>query len=321
MPNANCAARAENAQQQNEKTTGARLVDYSPQDRVWDVHRAQAQTVEALYRSTEFDGLAGRVRGCSGFLGFAWENNNETGESHLRLREARFCRVRYCPVCQWRRSLMHKARFLESLPSVLEQHPKARFLFLTLTVRNCQISELRQQLGEMNKSWHRLVKRQEFKTIIGWIRSTEVTRGVDGSAHPHFHILLMVRPGYFKGGNYIKQERWTELWAECAKLDYVPVVDIRAIKGNVERATAETLKYSAKPSDLVADAEWLVELTRQTHKLRFMATGGILKNAISEQEKSEEELLLLEQNNDDDDAEKSKLYFDWHRVSRHYEKR
>ena len=177
MPNANCAARAENAQQQNEKTTGARLVDYSPQDRVWDVHRAQAQTVEALYRSTEFDGLAGRVRGCSGFLGFAWENNNETGESHLRLREARFCRVRYCPVCQWRRSLMHKARFLESLPSVLEQHPKARFLFLTLTVRNCQISELRQQLGEMNKSWHRLVKRQEFKTIIGWIRSTEVTRG------------------------------------------------------------------------------------------------------------------------------------------------
>ena len=101
----------------------------------------------------------------------------------------------------------------------------------------------------------------------------------------------------------------------------MPVVDIRAIKGDVERATAETLKYSAKPSDLISDAEWLVELTRQTHKLRFMATGGILKNAISEQEKSEEELLLLEQNNGDDDAEKSKLYFDWHRVSRHYEKR
>ncbi|WP_170869787.1 protein rep, partial [Shigella sonnei] len=26
--------------------------------------------------------------------------------TRLRLREAHFCRVRHCPVCQWRRSLM-----------------------------------------------------------------------------------------------------------------------------------------------------------------------------------------------------------------------
>ncbi|WP_176687188.1 protein rep, partial [Escherichia coli] len=35
-----------------------------------------------------------------------------------------------------------------------------------------------------------------------------------------------------------------------------------------------TLKYSTKPADMVADPEWFLELTRQTHKRRFVATGG-----------------------------------------------
>ncbi|MDI4746156.1 protein rep, partial [Salmonella enterica subsp. enterica serovar Kentucky] len=36
--------------------------------------------------------------------------------------------------------------------------------------------------------------RKEFKPVQGWIRTTEVTRGRDGSAHPHFHTLMMVPP-------------------------------------------------------------------------------------------------------------------------------
>ena len=42
-------------------------------------------------------------------------------------------------------------------------------------------------------------------------------------------------------------------------------------------AVAETLKYSTKPADMVADPEWFLELTRQTHKRRFVATGGALR--------------------------------------------
>ncbi|MDI5568585.1 protein rep, partial [Salmonella enterica subsp. enterica serovar Kentucky] len=43
----------------------------------------------------------------------------------------------------------------------------------------------------------------------------------------------------------------------------------------VRGAVAETLKYSTKPADMVADPEWFLELTRQTHKRRFVATGGM----------------------------------------------
>ena len=73
----------------------------------------------------------------------------------------------------------------------------------------------------MNKSWHRLVKRKEFMAgVEGWIRTTEITRPKDPKdknkknkricpvtgnthAHPHFHVLLMVKSSYFTR-HYVK---------------------------------------------------------------------------------------------------------------------
>ncbi|TEW39203.1 replication protein, partial [Escherichia coli] len=127
-----------------------------------------------------------------------------------------------------------------------------------------------------------------FRPVQGWIRTTEVTRGCDGSAHPHFHTLMMVPPGMLNGKSYVRHERWVELWRECLRVDYDPNVDVRAVKPRkpkggeslacataelVRGAVAETLKYSTKPADMVADPEWFLELIRQTHKRRFVATG------------------------------------------------
>jgi len=300
------------------------LTDYSPKDAPWDVHRAQAQQVEGLYLGTVFDSLAGRIRGCSGYLGFAWEVDRETGEMRLKLRAAEFCRVRHCPVCQWRRSMMWQARFLKALPSIEAEYPTARWLFLTLTVRNCPITELRSTIQSMNKAWHRLVKRSEFRAVQGWIRTTEVTKGQDGLAHPHFHVLMMVRPSYFSY-HYVKHERWVELWQECARLDYRPSVRIESVKSKLKTgsnefplraAIAETFKYAVKPEDML-DRDWLLELTRQVHKLRFIASGGVLKDILRETEESNEDLMLL----DDGEASDPELFFDWRREIKRYTKR
>jgi len=299
------------------------LVDYSPQDKPWDVHRGQTQAVEGVYRGTAYDGLAGRLHDCSGFLGFAWVAD-DAGELRLRLRTARFCRVRHCPVCQWRRSLMWQARFLQVLPSIEAAYPKSHWLFLTLTLRNCEISNLRQTLRHMNEAWGRLVKRPEFAgNVQGWIRTTEVTRGQDDSAHPHFHSLLMARPSYFSK-HYVTQSRWAELWQECMRVNYRPIVDIRTVKARrgapgekpLRRALAETLKYAVKPSDM--HGEWLLELTRQVHKLRFLASGGVLRNMLREFEESEQDLLLTGEDGDGGDPA---LFFDWRREIRRYVER
>lgn len=159
------------------------LTDYSPKDAPWDVHRGQSDDVGGIYASAaDFERYAARMADCGGVLRFGWVTTPETGETALRLREAHFCRVRHCPVCQWRRSLMWQARFYQSLPKIVQEHPKARWLFLTVTVRNCAIGDLADTLTAMNAGWGRLVKRQEFVPVLGWVRTTEVTRGKDGGA-------------------------------------------------------------------------------------------------------------------------------------------
>ena len=54
-------------------------------------------------------------------------------------------------------------------------------------------------------------------------------------------------------------------------------------RAKLHDAIVETFKYSVKPSDLLAyddSGAWLHEITRQTHKMRFIATGGVLKGIL-----------------------------------------
>ncbi|OOJ78322.1 replication protein, partial [Escherichia coli] len=60
----------------------------------------------------------------------------------------------------------------------------------------------------------------------------------------------------------------------------------------VRGAVAETLKYSTKPADMVADPEWFLELTRQTHKRRFVATGGALKDVLKLDQETDADMVI-----------------------------
>lgn len=305
------------------------LTDYSPHDKPWDVHRGQVDDVGGIYaKALDFERLAERMNACSGFLGFIWVNDLDTGASHLKLSKAQFCRVRYCPVCQWRRSLMWQARFYQALPQLVISYPKARWLFLTLTVRNCDIADLSETLKSMNVAWKRFIDRQELSSISGWLRTTEVTRGKDRSAHPHFHVLLMVSPSWFSHG-YIKKSRWVELWKDSLRVNYSPSVDIRTVKPKDEAhssldllrgAVAETLKYSVKPTDMTSDPAWFLELTRQTHKKRFMASGGVLKDILKEDQETDSDLILAGSSTVDG-SEFELVTFDWQVQARKYKRR
>lgn len=190
---------------------------------------------------------------------------------------------------------MWVARFLEALPKIQADFPQARYIFLTLTVQNCPVGELRARVEEMTAAWQRLSQRKAFP-MIGYARATEVTRNQqDGSAHPHFHILGMVEPKYFQGAYYLSQARWSELWKKCLRVDYTPVVHVRAVKPNPKRSTgdpdsaiaaaiAETFKYSVKPGDLVKDQEWLLAITEQLHKTRAVSLGGFFRTYLSDSE-------------------------------------
>ena len=305
------------------------LAEVSAKDKIWDVHRAQADDVKGVYETaSEFERYAARISHCSGILRFGRVVDTETGELLFQLRQAQFCRVRHCPVCQWRRALMWQARFYEALPAIQAEFPRARWLLLTLTVRNCDVAELSPTLTAMNAAWQRLIKRKEFSAVQGWVRTTEVTRGADGSAHPHFHALLMVQPSFF-AKDYVKHSRWVELWQQCARLGYAPNVDVRAVKAKrgqdeaaaLSGAVAETLKYAVKPADMVSDTEWFLEMTRQLHRKRFVATGGALKDVFRLGEETEQDLLVEAQENASEAQEEPLLAFGWESEERRYKRK
>lgn len=217
---------------------------------------------------------------------------------------------------------MWRAKFFKATSKLLEDLPKSRFVFLTLTVPNCPLKELRATVQTMNKAWGRLVKRKAFPAD-GWVKSLEVTRGTDGLAHPHFHIVLMVKPSYFKNKTYVTQEQWTELWKSCLKANYTPIVNVKAVKyngvNNLEKglyiALCETLKYSVKEADLVADTEWLAELTVQLHKTRSVGVGGLFKNYLSEEEPEDYIHSIL----DDEPLESDHIFwFGWREMVQRY---
>ena len=288
------------------------LEDILPTERVWNKHKRNSDRVANFYRdSEEYNQYANRIDLCSQFLDFKLIAHED--QHQLKLNAARFCRVRYCPICQWRRSLKWKAKAFKILPAIVEEYSNYRWLFLTLTVQNCEIKELRLILQQLNKAWQRISQRKMFPGV-GWLRSTEITKSENGLAHPHFHCLLMVKPSYF-GKYYIKQVEWVNLWKSCLRVDYEPVVDIKAIKRDCQptRLIPEILKYCVKESDLICDRQWFFELTNQMHNIRTVATGGIIKECLR---KLEQDRILetTEVNN----TQIKHLYFDWRSETEKY---
>lgn len=299
------------------------LSDVSPQDKPWDKHRANATAVQALYQGSDFQRYADRIEKCSQWLLFAFEAQ-DSGELKGRLREVNFCRVRHCPVCQWRRALMWRARFFQAVPRIMQTYPTGRWVFITLTVRNCPVNELRATLGEMNKAWERMTKRKLFPAL-GFVKSVEVTRSEVGEAHPHFHCLMLVPSSYFSGKGYITQTEWRDLWQQALRADYLPVVNVKAVKprfskvNTISHALLETLKYGVKEDDLMHDAAWLQGITKELHKTRAISVGGVLRQYINEEEP--EDLIHAEGEEESEEESSWTLVFEWLQVVKRYAKR
>jgi plasmid rolling circle replication initiator protein Rep len=261
---------------------------------------------------------------CANRLEFGWRNNLETGETSLKLKTARFCRVRHCPICQWRRSLMWIARFYQAFPKIYADHPDWRYIMVSFTVRNCPVSDLKETIKEMNTAWHRLINRKAWPGL-GFVRSLEITRGSwvlkstgqiikprdvkqipielrelkdKNTAHPHYHCLIAVPPGYFAGKNYLSTEKWAEIWKEALKIDYTPICDARVVKprdlsklrGKTTWESPEREKYELSLDETrlgVFDVQHNVELTPDGEEFQlskfeyiFSAIKEVIKYAV-----------------------------------------
>lgn len=268
------------------------LEDLSSKDHPWDKHRRNADIISRYYKDGGYDRYSERVYFCARTLSFKLVSTDKRGTKKLKLFQAQFCRVRHCPVCQWRRSLRWRAKAYEALPKVINDFPDHRWLFVTFTIRNCELTDLRDTLDHLNKSFVRLTQLKSFPGL-GWIKSVEVTRGKDGqTAHPHLHCMILLKPSYFKT-DYLSKSDWIRLWRQSLRTDYSPIIDVKAVKPDKSPVglIAEVLKYQCKESDLIADRNWFLEYTRQVHKTRAISVGGVLRSYFSELEREPEDLI------------------------------
>ncbi|NET46710.1 protein rep [Okeania sp. SIO2B3] len=212
-----------------------------------------------------------RIRNCASRLTFA-----ETSKG-LRLRSANFCRVRFCPMCSFRRSKMYQAKSLSIWPHISK---KFRYIFLTLTVRNPLLTQLRSYFKYVLTPGFKRFKDNltyNLKSLRGYLRCFEVTmsKSDESFCHPHFHLLIAVDDAYFDRDNYLDYSGWQSIWRDALRLDYNPQVWVEAVLPDDSRSLLELTKYEFKPSDYVSNYKWVGEAAVQVSGLRSFSHSGI----------------------------------------------
>lgn len=276
------------------KETGESLEDVSAtgRKRPWKEHKMSSMQLAELFCFTEkkYGRLlsASRLQSlkeCGDALCFL-----QDAEGKRRLKSANFCRIRVCPMCNWRRSLKLFSQVSAVTDAILAEK-KVRFIFVTLTIQNVRGEDLRDTIDQLNKAFTYITAKsrtfapaQKLKeNLLGYMKAEEITYNAErDDFHPHIHAILEVRPSYFRDG-YIKQKDWTALWRAALGVDYDPLVDVRNIKGGTAKAVAEVAKYPVKMDSIlkIADrdraAKALTQLYSAIFKRRLVTFGGDFK--------------------------------------------
>lgn len=282
------------------------LSKISPSDSRFDDHKANAQEMAELYATDTGDGYLGFMSGTRPVLFSTYASKMSTcgywlrfvkGDEGIKLIDARFCKTPNCPMCQWRRSLKWRAKFLQILPEVQAQFPSHKWLFLTLTIKNCEIDDLKQTIKRLNTAFNRLTKLSKFP-MVGYVKAVEVTRTWDcydaftgdflgrhgtkwlyqhqkdhntairleptTEVHPHLHIVGLVPSTYFKGTHYLSHSKWREMWRKSLRIDYDPMVNIKVVKGKKKEPIIPSAEEFSK--DNKSDTNGMISAICETLK-------------------------------------------------------
>jgi plasmid rolling circle replication initiator protein Rep len=200
-----------------------------------------------------------RMRGCATYLRFAVETLDK--KSKKRLTQANFCRDRFCPHCQKRRSMMLFSQFKRLLETWVEGFngvkAKPAFLLLTLTIPNCKAEDLGATIDQMLQGFNRLFKLKDLDFVKGYFRTLETTYNqTRDDYHPHIHVVMGIHESYFSH-NYLSKEKWLQLWKQSMRRDDIKVVNILKVRDKkdlkrVEKTLEEGQKEGLDPCDMMA---------------------------------------------------------------------
>jgi plasmid rolling circle replication initiator protein Rep len=200
----------------------------SGRQRPWKKHKeSNLHLYNVLRHIKEYD-KAHIIADCAENLVFA-----ECPGGHGRwLKKAYFCKDRLCFICIWRKSLFTYHQFIQVAHKAQEIIPGIKFIFITLTVENCQLADLGNTISHLSKSFTKLLRQpRPKKAYLGAFRSVEATYNpLTNTFHPHIHAVVAVPKSYFSGSYFISQADLTKMWQKAAGLTYKPICWIEKVK-------------------------------------------------------------------------------------------
>lgn len=250
-------------------------------ERPWREKKVMNMQLSEVYKYIDLN-KSERLEKCASFLQF-----RKYSDGSLKLNSMNSCRVRLCPVCQWRRSLKNYYNNKRIADYLMSRDNHGEWLALTLTVKSVTADDLCTALDELVYAFKKLVLNVDFKRISrGYYRGIEVTHdsnekitqadynrrkkwldslclkvGDDNPTydlyHPHMHVLVYVNKSYFTSRDYLNHDKWVEIWRQALAVDYLPQVDIKKVKNlsqdlcgdGISGAIAEVSKYATKSTD------------------------------------------------------------------------
>lgn len=294
----------------------------------WRAKKMKTVLLADLYSKAGYLDYAERARTCATWLQFG-----EFPDGTQKLQAVNFCQLRLCPMCTSRRARKAAWKLSQVLNKVEAEHG-AKFLFLTLTMKNVPGWKLGTALGQLTQGWISFMdQRQIQRSVKGWFRAIEITRS-GRNYHPHLHVILAVEPDYFsresrKTGKYLNQSNLIERWQRALRVDYRPSVRIQVTKSDRAsasggyKAALEAAKYSVKDEDYIDQklpeklaVEIVKDYTAALHRRRLTAFGGWMKKAAraldAEDMETEQDLIHVDDDIIREDVADLITTYNWH---------
>lgn len=259
--------------------------------------KSQKEQQSKIKRAMLIAGLTKEAARMSNCLEY-WDWNKYEPEKIMDLVRVSRCKSKWCANCQ----SLYAAQMSTQMCTQMSTQKLSAY-HLTLTVKNCRITELENELQKMASAfsrmwqgWKMLSKNQNRKgskgclTLTAAFRSIEITESEEGTLHPHIHAILATDEPIKKEmlvhrivGRFDKIRKVQRLlspieeiiaaeWARALKLEYQPEIKLEPIQPD---RIKEALKYPLKPANISNMRPGkLAKIIAATKKVKMFARYG-----------------------------------------------
>ena len=247
-----------------------------------DLKKAAVQQAMYLYKlpgNTRAAEAAYRLQRCASWMQF---RHYYTAEK-FKLTKIETCGQHLlCPFCAAGRAARSAKAYRARFEVLRALHPQLKPIMLTLTVKNGD--DLAERFRHLEKSFKTYLHRRrdslkkgrgfcELSKLEGLVYSYEVTRGKDGSWHPHVHMVALAH-------QWIDQDKLSQEWQGITKDS--TIVDVRRIRkdkaGGYGKAFAEVFKYALKFAGMSHGDTWHAYET--LHGKRLTGSVGCFRGVV-----------------------------------------